>query len=138
MEICNNNNTTSQVDTTVEDVNKNSEICITAVPKEMVSEPMQTTSVANERKKNTTENDSESDDPEEELTYTEQTHGMFLDTCLQPVDIAQEVLDQHFDSVLSVAPAENNHHIKLLEDATNEGKCFPMLYPMGAPTFQIT
>ncbi|XP_062327719.1 uncharacterized protein LOC134028267 [Osmerus eperlanus] len=87
------------------------------------------------KKKNKTENDSESDDPEEELTYTEQTHGMFLDTCLQPVDIAQEVLDQHFDSVLSVAPAENNHPIKLLEDATNEGKCFPMLYPTGAPTF---
>ena len=77
----------------------------------------------------------ETDEPEEELTYTEQTHGLFLDTCLQPVDIAQEVLDQHFDSVLSVAPAENNHPIRLLEDATNEGKCFPVLYPTGAPTF---
>ena len=50
VEICNNNNTTSQVDASVGDVNKNSEICITVVPIEIVSEPMQTTSDANERK----------------------------------------------------------------------------------------
>ena len=116
----------------IDDVQLSDEQQNTAVPIQMVSVPMHTTSVANERN---SQNHSETDDPEEELTYTEQTHGMFLDTCLQPVDIAQEVLDQHFDSVLSVAPAENNHPVKLLEDATNEGKCFPTLYPTGAPTF---
>ena len=38
-------------------------------------------------------------------------------------------------TLLSVAPAENNHPIRLLKDATYEGKCFPVLYPTGAPTF---
>ena len=70
----------------------------------------------------------------EDLTYIDSHHGMFLDTCLQPVDIAQ-VLNQNFDSVLCVAPAEANNPIRLLQDTTNEDKCFPVLFPTGSPTF---
>ncbi|XP_070403924.1 uncharacterized protein [Nothobranchius furzeri] len=64
-----------------------------------------------------------------------QQHGMFLDTCMQPVDIAQEILDNHFDSVLSVAPAEGNTPVRLLTDTSNEAKCFPVLFPNGTGTF---
>nr|XP_054591539.1 uncharacterized protein LOC129155839 [Nothobranchius furzeri] len=64
-----------------------------------------------------------------------QQHGMFLDTCMQPVDIAQEILDNHFDSVLSVAPAEGNAPVRLLTDTSNEAKCFPVLFPNGTGTF---
>ena len=39
--------------------------------------------------------------------------------CLQPVDTAQELQDQPFDSVLCIAPAEGNRQIQLLEDMTN-------------------
>ncbi|XP_035985724.1 uncharacterized protein LOC118559104 [Fundulus heteroclitus] len=68
--------------------------------------------------------------------YTDnQHHGMYLDTCLQPVDIAQEILDNHFESILSVAPAEGNSPVRLLSDIANEAKCFPVLFPKGTGTF---
>lgn len=60
---------------------------------------------------------------------------MFASSCLQPVDLGQEILDQHFDGILSIAPAEENSPIRLLSDGTNEPKCFPVLFPKGAPTF---
>lgn len=47
-----------------------------------------------------------------------------MDTCLQPVDIAQELLDQHFDGIMSLALAEGNNPVRLLMDETNEAKCF--------------
>uniref|UniRef100_A0A0E9QN71 Uncharacterized protein n=1 Tax=Anguilla anguilla TaxID=7936 RepID=A0A0E9QN71_ANGAN len=50
----------------------------------------------------TEENETHNDDNEDEtedLTYiTEQR--VVLDTSLQPVDIASEILDQHFDSII--------------------------------------
>lgn len=76
-----------------------------------------------------------SQEVDEDLTFTEEQHGVFLDTCLQPVDIAQEILDQHFDSVLSVAPAEGNSPVHSLVDKSNEAKCFPSLYPTGGPVY---
>ncbi|XP_006820870.1 uncharacterized protein LOC100373785 [Saccoglossus kowalevskii] len=75
---------------------------------------------------------SESHDNED---HEKERHGMFHDTCLQPVDIAQEVLDQHFDNIACVAPAEGNSPVKMLEDEGNEAKSFPVLYPSGSPTF---
>lgn len=50
------------------------------------------------------------------------------DTCLMPVDIGQEVLDQYFDHILNVAPAEGNSPVRLLSDPANEAKCFPVLF----------
>lgn len=57
------------------------------------------------------------------------------DTSLQPVDLGSEIIDQHFKDVLNVAPGEGNSPVRLLTDKTNEAKCFPVLYPTGAPTF---
>ncbi len=79
-----------------------------------------------------TENEDEITD---ETLHDRQQHGLFMDSCLQPVDIAQEVLDQHFDGIMSLAPAEGNNPVKLLMDETNEAKCFPVLFPKGTGTF---
>ncbi|XP_006824386.2 uncharacterized protein LOC100379079 [Saccoglossus kowalevskii] len=78
--------------------------------------------------------DDENIDTEHEEQVTQQ-QGMFLDTCLQPVDIAQEVLDHHYDTIQCVAPAEGNNPVQMLMDETNEAKSFPALYPTGSPTF---
>ncbi|XP_057716041.1 uncharacterized protein LOC130931338 [Corythoichthys intestinalis] len=76
-----------------------------------------------------------SDLVEDELLHDRQQHCMFQDTCLMPVDIGQEVLDQYVDNVLNVAPGEGNNPVKLLSDMTNEAKCFPVLFPRGMNTF---
>ncbi|XP_076849952.1 uncharacterized protein LOC143498932 [Brachyhypopomus gauderio] len=82
------------------------------------------------------EENNESEDVDiDETLHDRQQHGMFMDTCLQPVDIAQEVLDQHFDGIMSVAPAEGNNPVRLLNDHSNEAKCFPVLFPNGMGTF---
>ncbi|XP_067306866.1 uncharacterized protein [Pseudorasbora parva] len=80
------------------------------------------------------ENDPE-EPQEEDLTYIKEQSGLLSDTCLQPVDIGSEIIDQHFQDVLNVAPAEGNSPVKLLSDKTNEAKCFPVLFPTGGPTF---
>ncbi len=72
---------------------------------------------------------------EEDLTYIKEQSGLLSDTSLQPVNIGSEVIDQHFQDVLNLAPAEGNSPIKLLSDRSNEAKCFPVLYPTGSPTF---
>lgn len=78
----------------------------------------------------------EDDAPEiQDFSHIKDQHGMFASSCLQPVDLGQEILDQHFDGILSIAPAEENSPIRLLSDGTNEPKCFPVLFPKGAPTF---
>lgn len=65
----------------------------------------------------------------------EKLNGMLMDTCLQPLDIGQEILDQHFEDILCVAPGEGNSPVKTLMDETTEAKTFPVLYPEGSPTF---
>ena len=49
------------------------------------------------------------------------------------MDIGQEALDQSFDNILNLAPAEGNNPVRLLSDDTNEAKCFPVLFPKGKP-----
>lgn len=34
-----------------------------------------------------------------------------------------------------MAPDEGNSPVKLLSDKSNEAKCFPVLFPIGGPTF---
>ncbi|XP_072565389.1 uncharacterized protein [Paramormyrops kingsleyae] len=80
------------------------------------------------------ENNMEDEEMDETL-HDRQQHGMYMDTCLQPVDIAQEILDQHFDGIMSMAPAEGNNPVRLLTDESNEAKCFPVLFPKGTGTF---
>ncbi|XP_073696195.1 uncharacterized protein [Garra rufa] len=81
------------------------------------------------------QNTEKEDEISDETLHDRQQHGLFMDTCLQPVDIAQEVLDQHFDGIMSVAPAEGNNPVRMLMDETNEAKCFPVLFPKGTGTF---
>ena len=54
---------------------------------------------------------------------------MPLDTCLQPVDIAQEVLDQ--ESIYCVAPAEGNRPVSILGVKDVEALSFPQQFPHG-------
>ena len=72
---------------------------------------------------------------EDELLHDRQQHCMFQDTCLMPVDIGQETLDQYLDTILNVAPAEGNNPVSLLTDRANEAKCFPVLFPQGLNTY---
>ncbi|XP_029923306.1 uncharacterized protein LOC115370422 isoform X2 [Myripristis murdjan] len=72
---------------------------------------------------------------QDELLHDRQQHCMFQDTCLMPVDIGQEALDQYFKDILNIAPAEGNSPVRMLSDHTNEAKCFPVLFPVGDKTF---
>ncbi|XP_062606132.1 uncharacterized protein LOC134267940 [Saccostrea cucullata] len=54
-----------------------------------------------------------------------------FDTCLQPVDVAQEVLDHYFDDVYNIAPGEGKNPIRMLQEPGNEAKAFPCLFPSG-------
>ncbi|KAK6168643.1 hypothetical protein SNE40_019835 [Patella caerulea] len=65
----------------------------------------------------------------------EKLNGPELATCLQPLDIVSETLDNHFDSIFSISPAEGNSPIRILTDETNEAKCFPTLFPNGSATY---
>ncbi|XP_062414175.1 uncharacterized protein LOC119206796 [Pungitius pungitius] len=84
---------------------------------------------------NDAENNQTAPDVSDELLHDRQQHCMFQDTCLMPVDIGQEVLDQYFDSTLNLAPAEGSTPVKLLTDISNEAKSFPVLFPQGSNTF---
>nr|XP_034320143.1 uncharacterized protein LOC117687529 [Crassostrea gigas] len=53
------------------------------------------------------------------------------DTCLQPLDIAQEVLDHFFDDIYSIAPGEGKNPVRMLQEPGNEAKSFPYLFPSG-------
>lgn len=72
---------------------------------------------------------------EDESLHDRQQHCMYQDTCLMPVDIGQEILDQYYNNILHVAPSEGNNPVKLLNDHSNEAKCFPVLFPNGTNTF---
>lgn len=81
-------------------------------------------------------NEASLDNGEDELLHDRQQHCMFQDTCLMPVDIGQEALDQYFDDIVNLAPAEGNNPVKLLSDFANEAKCFPVLFPLGCNTYR--
>ena len=54
------------------------------------------------------------DDKADESLYDGQQYGMLMGTCLQPVDVAQEIFDQYFNGVFSVAPAERDSPVRVL------------------------
>ncbi|XP_048256969.1 uncharacterized protein LOC125382713 [Haliotis rufescens] len=66
---------------------------------------------------------------------SEKDHGLLMNTCLQPLDIGQEVMDQYFEKITCIAPAEENNPVRLLTDKSNEARSFPVLFPSGSPTF---
>ncbi|XP_062621669.1 uncharacterized protein LOC134283235, partial [Saccostrea cucullata] len=67
--------------------------------------------------------DSQSEDGDQQRTVS--------DTCLQPVDIGQEVLDHYFDDIYDIAPGEGNNPVRMLQEEGNEAKTFPYLFPSG-------
>ncbi|XP_062597979.1 uncharacterized protein LOC134259411 [Saccostrea cucullata] len=86
----------------------------------------------NDNDQNTLFNQPESFDSEE--ISEEQNNAMqevATDTCLQPVDIAQEVLDHYFDDVYNLAPGEGQNPVRMLQEEGNEAKTFPYLFPTG-------
>ncbi|XP_065928750.1 uncharacterized protein [Magallana gigas] len=54
-----------------------------------------------------------------------------FDTCLQPTDVAQEVLDHYFDDVYDIAPGEGKNPVRMLQEPGNEAKAFPCHFPSG-------
>ena len=72
---------------------------------------------------------------EKEEESTSEENGVQYDTCLQPADVGQEVLDHYFDEIYNLAPAEGMNPVKLLQENGNEGKSFPVLFPSGKNTF---
>ncbi|XP_076115891.1 uncharacterized protein LOC143083531 [Mytilus galloprovincialis] len=78
--------------------------------------------------------DKTTDTNAEESYLNESLRGIQLDTCLQPADIGQEVLDCYFDEEFDVAPAEGNNPIRVLKEEGIESKTFPCHYPSGKNT----
>lgn len=68
----------------------------------------------------------------EEEDQSVRDRGLPLDTCLQPVDLGQEILDQHFDKIFSVAPGEGNTPVNMLQEEGNEAMSFPVQFSEGS------
>ena len=67
--------------------------------------------------------------------YEQEENGVQYDTCLQPADVGQEVLDHYFDDIYNLAPAEGMNPVRLLQEHGNEAKSFPALFPSGRNTY---
>ena len=83
---------------------------------------------------NLTESEENLEESQEELPQQESQNDVqqiAIDTCLQPVDIAQEVLDHYFDDIYDIAPGEGNNPVRMLQEEGNEAKTFPYLFPSG-------
>ncbi|XP_071153509.1 uncharacterized protein [Mytilus edulis] len=76
----------------------------------------------------TTESDKEQ---QLEEVHNIKDRGFPSDTCLQPVDIGQEILDQHFDDIFCVAPGEGSTPVSMMTEVGNEAMSFPAQFPEG-------
>ncbi|XP_061190015.1 uncharacterized protein LOC133197842 [Saccostrea echinata] len=81
------------------------------------------------------ENEQEDDDAGDDDNNNNAMTGIQYDTCLQPSDIGQEVLDHYFDDIYNIAPAEGKNPIRMLQEKGNEAKAFPHLFPNGKNTW---
>ncbi|KAJ8366712.1 hypothetical protein AAFF_G00345150 [Aldrovandia affinis] len=59
--------------------------------------------------------------------------GLALDTCMQPPDIAQEVLS-YGNGIFRVAPAQGNKPVGFFSTPKLEGMAFPVQFPTGRNT----
>lgn len=82
-------------------------------------------------------NDVDEQDQVEAFDDDGENQQIAIDSCLQPVDIAQ-VLDHYFDDVFNIAPAEGNNPIRMLQEPGNEAKTFPWHFPSGKFSFDET
>lgn len=60
--------------------------------------------------------------------------GVAFESCLQPLDISEDVLC-HTDSVYCIAPAEKNNPVSFFKIPNLEAKAFPVQFPTGINTF---
>lgn len=81
--------------------------------------------------KGNVENDQEISGNGDLLSDDDDPQNIATDTCLQPVDIAQEVLDHYFDDICNIAPGEGNNPVMMLQEPGNEAKTCPYLFPSG-------
>ncbi|XP_033832459.1 uncharacterized protein LOC117379863 [Periophthalmus magnuspinnatus] len=93
-------------------------------------EEKHTEEVSNNNSKQT-----ESPDEEDETLHDRQNHCIYQDSCSMPVDLGQETLDQGFEDIINLAPAEGNNPVRILSDKDNEAKSFPYLFPSGNNTY---
>ena len=75
--------------------------------------------------------DQSKSDPEKEKE--ELRPGLALDTCMQPPDIAQELLS-YGDGIFSIAPAQGNKPVGFFAIPKLEAMAFPVLFPTGQNT----
>ncbi|KAK0151948.1 ATP-dependent DNA helicase PIF1 [Merluccius polli] len=76
----------------------------------------------------TEQSDKEADKEKEELRP-----GLALDTCMQPPDIAQEILS-YGDGIFSIAPAQGNKPVGFFTIPKLEAMAFPVQFPTGQNT----
>ncbi|XP_071153640.1 uncharacterized protein [Mytilus edulis] len=93
--------------------------------KDLVTEEAELTEVLPEEH---AKDDKNHDD--EDISFKDK--GLPSDTCLQPVDLGQEILDQHFEDIFCVAPGEGNTPVSMLQEHGNEAMSFPVQFPEGS------
>lgn len=59
--------------------------------------------------------------------------GLALESCLQPPDVAEEILC-FSDGIYSVAPAERNSPVSFFKTPKLEAMAFPVQFPTGKNT----
>nr|XP_021333346.1 uncharacterized protein LOC101884770 [Danio rerio] len=69
-----------------------------------------------------------------ETTAEEQSRGLALDTCLQPPDLAQQLLS-YDDGIFCIAPAQGNTPVSIFKVPKLESMAFPVQFPDGKNTF---
>nr|XP_054775560.1 uncharacterized protein LOC129284114 [Lytechinus pictus]XP_054775561.1 uncharacterized protein LOC129284114 [Lytechinus pictus]XP_054775563.1 uncharacterized protein LOC129284114 [Lytechinus pictus] len=78
-----------------------------------------------------TENGSNEEDVDDE----DESHGNALDSCLQPVNIGQRLLDEQFGDIMCIAPCEGSTPLRILFNLWTEAQTFPTLFPQGLHTY---
>ncbi|XP_073808479.1 uncharacterized protein [Danio rerio] len=86
----------------------------------------------NENTKEQSNENVQNDDSE--TTAEEQSRGLALDTCLQPPDLAQQLLS-YDDGIFCIAPAERNTPVSIFKVPKLESMAFPVQFPDGKNTF---
>ena len=64
----------------------------------------------------------------------QQTGGIVLESCLQPIDIADEVLT-FSEGIYNIAPAEGNKPVNFFRTPKLESMAFPVQFPTSVNTF---
>lgn len=70
-----------------------------------------------------------------ELSEQERLQGIQLDTCSQPVNFGQDVLDSSADNIYCIAPAEGNKPMRFKHALAGEAITFSCKFPHGSNDF---